>query len=215
MKSIFSFLFAALLSLVSCSGGGGGGGDDSKSTSSSKVGLRIIHTALESAPANISIDGVNTSKAFFMGEAPRKNLSGSVAIQLASSNDTIFSAAVDTSDTPKTLLIASRDLDNTEIPQVYTLTSVARSSDTVEIIHGLNGAGSVSYTITDGAGNSIATGSLSFGTNTIVEANGDLVISFTRSVDRKALGSISVPVEARTVVVGGDVDYFSEVRVYQ
>lgn len=215
MKRIVSLFIATVLSLVACSGGGGGSGDDSKSTSSSKVGLRIVHTALEGAPANVSIDGVYNSKTFFMGEAPRKNLSGSVAIQLASSNDTIFSAVVDTSDTPKTLLIASKDLDNTELPQVYTLTSIPRSTDSVEIIHGLNGAGSVSYNITDGTGNNVTSGSLSFGTNTIVEASGEVMISFTRTVDRKALGSISVPAEARTVVVGGDLDYFSELRVYQ
>ncbi|MBX7136882.1 MAG: DUF4397 domain-containing protein [Oligoflexia bacterium] len=212
MKSTIRIFCTAILALSfsSCGGGGGGGGGS---------GVRFIHASIDSPPASLatSVEGKTGSEVAKFGTSARRVSFDQGAQTLSAvrgaTGRVLASTSIDFDPGSKTSLLFFGDraalglhaaLLNDEPGEVPS------GQVAVRVVHAVNGAGVINFTL--GAGGAGTSGSASYGQGSewLFIAPGVYRLAAVRAADQRAVFSGQKSFTAGstyTVVLMGEVDY--------
>ncbi|HMP26389.1 MAG TPA: hypothetical protein PKD37_00140 [Oligoflexia bacterium] len=236
-KLAFYLCFLAVLqSLFACGGGGGegdgdgGGAPNGGGGKDAAIGARILHGSLSAPPVELysSLKSGPLGKGLFGGNAPHFGLaSAPQVLSLAITRDAnaVFAShTVDLSVQPRIslLIFGNSKVGGTQTAVFENISKIAvpQGSDQaslsgIRVVHAAFGAARITLQVA-GAEQSLGA---SYGgvSEYLLVPSGATTITAFRASDRFKIGERLVelaPARNHTVLVGGEVDFFSFVKMY-
>lgn len=221
MRSLLPTAVAVVMSplLTSCGGGGGGEGGGENA----RTGIRLVQGAIDVAPLDLYDSGqlaATVRQAKFAAPSLYGGLAEGghtvIATRANRPADRFTSQQVTVAEGDRFTLLTFGNTEGIGLRSRILKDAVPElgGQSGVRIVHGLSGAESiVASSPAIGASQSVSFGGDS-GYKLVTP--GPTRISFTRAVDGKNIGSVTLdalPDEAYSIFLLGEIDYFSAIRV--